>query len=531
MKMATRRMSLVRFGVLAAVVGAAFTVAVPRATADGAASRYLAVGPVRLADTRVPARGGFSRLDGSTIRVSVAGRGGVPADTTAAVLTVTATQSRGQGYVTVYPSGTARPNTSTLNLNGWGQTVANTTLIPLGAGTVDIYVSVGAQLLVDVAGAFVPTGASAAAGRFVGLPSGASRVFDSRGRSPLGANSVVRVGRPSFVPADATAIVANLTVTAAAGEGYWTAWPAGGTRPDASVLNTEVPGQTRAALTIVPVSTAGFDVFASVGGHLIVDVAGFFTGPSSGTSGEGLFVPITPIRALDTRSTGRAVGADSEIEFAAPRQGAALVYNLTSTGAVGAGFVTAHPAGTPRPNTSNVNAPAAGYTVANLAVTTESVRGVALYSAGGENLMVDVTGYFTGSPVPAPLPPPPVNPAPSGCIAGDIGRINVLRAAAGVGAVAPDAAALKFACDWSRHLSDTDTFSHSPSTSRDAAVGGCGSGENIAYSSGDDDLFQLWIDSPPHYQNMVFPRYTHAAIGYYTGPNGTYGTTVLFIGC
>ena len=522
----------VSYGVLLALVLAVLgTFASSAAAADGTASRYVPVGPIRLADTRAPARGGYTKLDVSTIRVPVAGKGGAPSDATAAVLTITVTESRGAGYVSVFPAGTPRPDTSTLNLNGWNQTVANTTLIPLSSGAVDIYASVGVQILVDVAGAFVPTGGAATAGRFVGTATGATRVYDSRNSGPLTGNGVVRIPRPNFVPADASAIVANLTVTASSGPGFWTAWSAGGPRPDASVLNTEASGQTRAALTIVPISAQGFDVFGSIGGHLLVDVAGYFTGPSAANSGEGLFVPITPVRALDTRSSGYPVGAGSAVEFAAPRQGAALVYNLTSTGAVATGFVTAYPAGTSRPNASNVNAPAPGYTVANLSVTTQSVRGVALFSAAGEHLMADVTGYFTGTPIAAALPAPPPPTTAPGCVAGDVGRINTIRASVGVAAVQPDELALKFACEWSKQMSDTKSFSHSPGSRRDPAVGGCGSGENIAYSSGNTDLFQLWIDSRPHYENMIYSPYTHAAIGYYTGPNGTYGTMVLVIRC
>ena len=517
--------------VAVAVTGLSLGAAARPAAADGVTSRYLPVGPVRVADTRSPARGGYTKLDASTIRVPVAGRGGAPGTATAAVLTITATQSRGVGYVTVYPAGSARPDTSTLNLNGPGQTVANTTLIPLGGGGVDIYVSVGVDLLIDLAGAFVPADASATAGRFVGLPAGSTRVTDTRGGRPVAANASMRVARPSFVPADATAIVANLTVTGSFGAGFWTAWPAGAPRPDASVLNTEAPGQTRAALTIIPVNGVGFDVYASTGGHLIVDVAGYFTGASAGPGGDGLFVPITPVRAIDTRTGGAAVAPGGAVEFPAPRAGAAVVYNLTSTGAYGPGFVTANPAGTPRPNSSNVNAPERGYTVANLAVTTESTRGIALYSSGGEHLIADVTGYFTGSPVAAVLPPPPVSDLPSGCTDGGITRLNGVRASVGASTLADDHLALLFACKWSKQMYDTASFSHSPTALRDGAVGGCGSGENIAYSSGNTDLFQLWVNSPPHYQNMVYPPYTHAAVAYYTGPNGTYGTMVLVIRC
>lgn len=533
---AVRRPSVLALVVSFVVAALGFTSADPVSAAEGTTSKYLAVGPVRLADTR-GAGFGFSRVNGSTIRVAVANRGGVPASATAAVLTITATGSRGGGYISVYPAGTSRPDTSTLNLNAGGETVANTTLMTLAGGGVDIYASMGVNLLVDVAGAFVPAG-SATAGRFVGMPSGAQRVLDTRGGRPVGVNGTVRVRRPDFVPADAIAIVANLTVVGSAGDGYWTAWPAGAPRPEASVLNTEAPGQTRAALTIVPISANGFDVYGSTGGHLLVDVAGYFTGGASASSGEGLFVPVTPVRAIDTRRNSAAVSARGEVEFESPYRGAALVYNLTSTGAAGAGFVTAHPAGTSLPNASNVNAPARGYTVANLAVTTQSTRGVGLYSASGEHLLADVTGYFTGTPVqatlppPVPPPPPPPPPAPNGCTNGGVGRLNQVRSGAGVDAVADDGAAFEFACTWSKQMHDTKAFNHSPASQRDGAVGGCGSGENIAYSSGTGtDLFQLWIDSPPHYRNMIYTPYTHAGVAYYTGPNGTYGTMVLVIRC
>ena len=46
------------------------------------------------------------------------------------------------------------------------------------------------------------------------------------------------------------------------------------------------------------------------------------------------------------------------------------------------------------------------------------------------------------------------------------------------------------------------------------------------------DLFDLWVNSAPHYANMVNRSYTHAGIGYVTAANGTrYGTMVLVIRC
>lgn len=62
------------------------SVAMPRG-----ASKFVAVAPTRLADTRpgFPYFGGYTRLNANTIRVDIQHRLGVPTDATAAVLNVT----------------------------------------------------------------------------------------------------------------------------------------------------------------------------------------------------------------------------------------------------------------------------------------------------------------------------------------------------------------------------------------------------------------------------------------------------------
>ena len=527
-----------RLAVVASSIAALSVVAPPTAGAAVAgASRYVAAGPARLADTRTPQTGGYSQIDGATVRVPVTGRGSVPAGAVAAVLTITATDSTASGFVSVWPTGVARPSTSVLNYNGAGATVANTTIVQLGNGSVDIYIVGGAKVIVDVAGAFVPTSGPVTSGRFQSLGAG-SRVLDTRtNNSAVAAQSTTRIARPASIPADATAVAANITVDVARSGGFWTAWPAGASRPNSSVLNIERSGQTRSAMTIVPVTASGFDVFSLGGGHLIVDVVGYFTGPSAASSEDGLFVPMPPSRKLDTREptpVGRQAPlvATESIEFTSPVSGAsALVYNLTTTGAAGAGFVTAYPAGNTRPGTSNVNAPQASYTVANLAITTVSTRGVALYSLSGEHLVVDITGYFTGSAITAPLAPPsppspptpPPSPTPSGCIAGDISRLNEVRAAAGAAAVVQDPVALQYACDWSAHMASIRSMVHSTGS----PAGSCASGENIAWGSAGIDLFSLWVKSPGHYANMVRSTYTHAAYAYVTVNGETWATMIL----
>jgi len=92
---------------------------------------------------------------GATVRLQVAGLGGVPTSGASAVaLNVTAVSPTAAGYVTVYGSSTTRPSASNLNFVR-GQTIPNLVLTRVGAdGTVLLYNgSVGTvHLVVDVSG-------------------------------------------------------------------------------------------------------------------------------------------------------------------------------------------------------------------------------------------------------------------------------------------------------------------------------------------------------------------------------------------
>ncbi|MEO7398381.1 MAG: hypothetical protein ABIW84_07445, partial [Ilumatobacteraceae bacterium] len=241
-------------------------------TLPAGASAFVSVTPTRLADTRPEfGVGGFTPLGGNTIRVQIAGRGGVPTDATAAVLNVTAVNTIAGGYVTVFPAGTTRPEASNLNIERAGQIIPNLVTVRLGSGTaagaVDIFTQYPCDLVVDVNGAYAPVSGTVAEGRFVALES-AFRVIDTRERgSKVAQGEVVRVGIEAVVPPGASAVVVNLTVTESNGAGFWTAFPAGGAFPPSSSVNTDGPNQTRANQAILPVSTVGttrgIDVFSA----------------------------------------------------------------------------------------------------------------------------------------------------------------------------------------------------------------------------------------------------------------------------
>jgi hypothetical protein len=127
-----------------------------------AGSGYNALAPVRLLDTRVgettidAKQAGTGLLSaGATLVLTVAGRGGVPAHATSAVLNVTAVGALGSGFVTVYPCDSARPLTSNLNFVDASPT-PNAVIAPLSAaGTVCLFVGGSpVDLVADVSGYF-----------------------------------------------------------------------------------------------------------------------------------------------------------------------------------------------------------------------------------------------------------------------------------------------------------------------------------------------------------------------------------------
>ena len=88
--------------------------------------------------------------------LSVAGNGPVPADATAVVMNVTATNPTAAGFATVFPTGGIFP-TPASNLNFVpGQTVPNLTMVQIGDnGKVSFYNSAGStDLIADVVGWF-----------------------------------------------------------------------------------------------------------------------------------------------------------------------------------------------------------------------------------------------------------------------------------------------------------------------------------------------------------------------------------------
>lgn len=370
-------------------------------------SKYVAVEPLRLADTRVGEGAyGFTTVDANTVRVDIAHRPGVPGDASAAVVNLTVVDTTGPNFVVAFPTGTRVPASSNVNTDSPGQIVANLVHVKVGdGGSIDIRMLHPVDIVVDLVGVYVPVAGAVAAGRLVTLPGGAQRVIDTRQRGiPVAPRATTTVNLAvAGVPIDAAAAVVTITAVDAQ-PGYWTAHSTGRTRPGVSTMNIDAPGQTRAAQAIVTLHDGirSIAVFSTNTGHLIVDVVGWFTGPSAPLDTAGLFVPAPPQRMLDTRiSRTLAPWAQStyEVPTGSPFANvSAVAMNITALEAWSPGFVTAYPAGVQRPGSSNLNLPNWQHVVAAHAIVAVSSRGVALYTNAGAHLIADVAGWYLGTP-------------------------------------------------------------------------------------------------------------------------------------
>ncbi|HSL73531.1 MAG TPA: hypothetical protein VK853_03655 [Ilumatobacteraceae bacterium] len=366
------------------------------------------VTPCRLFDSRETPN--LGRLDAQTWRIQVTERCDVPAGARAAALIITATDPVAQGFVTVSPAGGPRPLASNLNVDR-GNTVANSAVVQLPAsGAVDVFTQSPVDVVIDVTSVFVAA-PTATAGRFVPLPP--SRLLDTRETGERGSTEL-RIPLPDGVPADATALAVTVTVVDAESDGYLTVYPAGGSPPLASVVNADALNRIRANAVFAPVSSDGLAVFRFMPTDVVVDVWGWFTGPSAAQATDGLFVPQAPTRVWDSRESFDPLHAGGTLErVLVPAGAAAMVANVTAVDMTRPGYFSIWPAGTPRPVVSSLNhrwpQPAGA-----LAIARTSDRGVAFFAfGGGAHVVVDLAGWFTGAPEVATLPPGTNVPPPA----------------------------------------------------------------------------------------------------------------------
>lgn len=418
--------ALVTASLTTAGIAAAPSASAAVATSPGA---FNAVTPVRLLDTRTGV-GAAARAvpGGASVSFQVGGLGGVPESASAVVLNVTVTRPVGAGHITAYPAGGDVPTASSLNFSP-NLTIANAVTVKLGEGegnrgkvTLANGSAQSVQLVADVAGWYVG-GEATAAGTFTAMAP--TRLLDTREGLGAGGARAQVPGRGSItfdvggavpgIPDDASAAVLNVTVTRGTAPGHVTAYPAGGAAPTASNLNF-VARQTIANAVTVKLGQNGKVTLVNGSASpvdLIVDVAGWFVPGQASVSGA--FVPLAPLRLLDTRSEywegsfgddwyymavpgGWDVWVDVEGSLELPEYTAsAVVLNVTATRGEGNGHITAYDGESEQiPTASNINF-FRNQTIPNqVTVELGDYGDIGLYngSAQSVHLVADVAGFY-----------------------------------------------------------------------------------------------------------------------------------------
>ena len=198
-----------------------------------------------------------------------------------------------------------------------------------------------------------------------------------------------------------SAVVLNLTVADTTGAGWAALWPAGTEWPGTSSINITSDGQILANMVTVPVGTEGkLSLTSTVGTAIIIDVEGVYTPATQARAGR--YVPVPPTRAIDTRSDSGPLASGSTRTFdltktGVPATARAAVLNITVTDTASAGFVTVWNPTLDRPTASSLNTDSAQETRANQVIADLSGGRVNVFASMATNVIIDVSGYFTGS--------------------------------------------------------------------------------------------------------------------------------------
>ena len=227
---------------------------------------------------------------------------------------------------------------------------------------------------------------------------------ESRAAGPLAAGAPVEIDLTGMIPAGATAVSYNLTVTDQTASGYAEVAPAGAAA-GSSTINWTGPLQTIANGHISKVN--GGKVQVTLGGsgtaHVILDITGAFT--AAGTSPDAGGFTAVERRVHDSRDgdgplapgASRTLNINDDVRaMAAGSAPVAAAVNVTVTGTTGSGVLSVAKETTA--TTSTINWSGTNQTIANAVITDVAEDGSFTVTNNGKTpaeIVVDLTGTFT----------------------------------------------------------------------------------------------------------------------------------------
>ena len=399
-------------------------------------STYFPITPVRVLDSRGSGSAGLSGVSGPFVSghartFQVANLGSIPAGAVAVTGNLTVTRQTKAGHVSLTTTPDNSPTTSTLNFPVGENRANNVTAALSGSGTLSAtYVGSGgtADLVFDVTGYFLAddTGATfhPVAPRIIvdsrngsGMPGGAGGgpgdAAKFKAGVPVGFENVADMLNSdpgSYIPMQATAIAANLTVTNQAHAGYLSVTPDSTSHPTVSDLNFPAHGNRSNGVTIAVNSAHDFSIVyvapAGATADVIVAITGYYLPDLTGLH----FYPLSPARVMDTRPgaqgsglTGAFVaGTSRELAIAGsstvPAEAMAVTANLTVTDQAAAGSVSIGIDSQSALDVTLINFPIADHLANGMNLALSGGGAIWLdYHAGTSkktDLILDVTGYY-----------------------------------------------------------------------------------------------------------------------------------------
>ncbi|NNN21229.1 MAG: IPT/TIG domain-containing protein, partial [Acidimicrobiales bacterium] len=385
-----------------------------------AGGSYTAITPTRIVDTRSgatdPATYAGKTLNSSneSLSFAVAGVGGVPSNAVGVALNVTAIAPDTSGYLSLYPSGTSPPATSSLNFAAGSYAVANMVFCQIGTngsvtvanfkGSVDVAIDVEGYVVSGSGDSFDTVSPYRAIDTRSGANDPSTYANETFGAGQTRSFQITGSGSP--IPTSGVSTLAiTLTVVNTKANGFASVFATGTpstSPPTFSDINFS-QGQTVSNTVFVPISASGsISIYLNQSADVVVDVVGWF-----GSSGKDQVFLTSPVRVADSRSASGyqdagqtlsgVVGAPDTVTFAPtliPTGVDGVIGNLTVTNNSTAGYLTSWSSSITLPQVSNVNWSSPG-TYANAAVIGTSSTNQSLITSNAKtDFVIDVSGFF-----------------------------------------------------------------------------------------------------------------------------------------
>lgn len=387
-------------------------------------SALVPVMPTRIVDTRT-GLGGHGKLhNDQTVTVKVTGdvaQSGnktarlVPEAADAVVANITAVSPESDGYFTAWKSGTKRPGTSNVNFTA-GNTVATGVTLPLSdSGSFDLFSRGASHLLVDITGYY----RDGTLHDVHGVDMDATRLLDTRKTTPQAAEVSGKNEVTVNVGAENDVVVLAVTVAKPATNGYVTAWPSGGNKPQTSNLNYSIGDIVTNTVTLKAGQGGNVSLYRHTDVPMVIDRIMRIEAPPSPSQSAPLYDSLhlaSPAKRLMDTRTG--LGSDRKtgtrkISFLeqSPDVNAlgSIILNVTAVNPSSDGFITVAPHvkdGTAQTSTVNY---ASGKNTSNEVIIPASFTGhLDVFSNTPTDIIVDFIGY-THSPAFTPVNAPTVS--------------------------------------------------------------------------------------------------------------------------